>query len=299
METNNEKKSITLHQGIGNDAMEIKVQVTQEELDKMEQLRRFSPEKWEGKELDLLQFVRELIKTEADKVQQLNIEEKREKRKQRLRLIIGIIALLCVVTRIITYTLTKHYEKEAQQIREEHPELMNELLNIKETGHPHHPINTEEFLPKINRFFFDEISFQYPADWSFEDQTNGHRAREFYGSNKQESQIITYSWVTGPINITADNLIENTCNHYKTEFNYIRFFDIKKIKYHSYNAVSKDFEFTDDGETVFGQIICIVQKESACTIMKMAESEQDLASDDFKLMESTFHMPVLPVTTTE
>lgn len=142
METNNEKKSITLHQGIGNDEMEIKVQVTQEELDKMEQLRRFSPEKWNGKELDLLQFVRELIKTEADKVQQLSIEEKKEKRKQRLRWIIGIIALLCVLIRIITYTVTRHYEKEAQQIREEHPELINELLNTKETGQPHH-FNTE------------------------------------------------------------------------------------------------------------------------------------------------------------
>ncbi len=299
METNNEKKSITLHQGIGNDEMEIKVQVTQEELDKMEQLRRFSPEKWEGKELDLLQFVRELIKSEADKVQQLSIEEKREKRKRRLRWIIGIIALLCVVIRIITYTVTKHYEKEIQQIREEHPELMKELLNTKEKGQSYPHINAEELLPKINHIFFDEIYFQYPINWNFEDQTNGHRVRKYYGSNKEESQIITYSWVTDPINITADKLLENTCNHYEIEFNDIRFFDIKEIKYNSYNAVSKDFELTDDGETVFGQIICIVQKESACTIMKMAESEQDLASDDFKLMESTLHMPVLPVTATE
>ena len=131
METNNEKKSITLHQGIGNDEMEIKVQVTQEELDKMEQLRRFSPEKWEGKELDLLQFVRELIKSEADKVQQLSIEEKREKRKRRLRWIVGIIAILYLISRIITFTLKRQREEEMRQLYEDHPELMHELLKSR------------------------------------------------------------------------------------------------------------------------------------------------------------------------
>lgn len=298
METNNEKKSITLHQGIGNDEMEIKVQASQEELDSMEQLRRFSPKKWEGKDLELLQFVRELKKTEADKVHQSIIEEKKEKRKRRLRWIIGIIALLCVLIRIITYTLTKHYEKEAQQILEEHPELMNELLNTKETGQPHHQIHTEKFLPKTNGIFFDEISFQYPMGWSFEDLSNG-RVKHYYGHNEQENKATTYSWINGTINYTDAELLKNSCAELKSDYSNVRFGDPKEITYGSYNAVSQEYKYSKEGKTIFGQIICIVLKDSACTIIKMAESEQDLASDDFKLMESTFHMPVLPIQTTK
>ncbi len=293
METNNEKKSITLHQGSGNDEMEIKVQVTQEELDKMEQLRRFSPEKWEGKELDLLQFVRELIKTEADKVQQLSIEEKREKRKQRLRWIVGIIAILYLISRIITFTLKRQREEEMRQLYEDHPELMHELLKSNGIGQFHPQINAEEFIPKINGFFFDEISFQYPMDWSFEVQ-EGH-VRSYYGFNKQENQAITYSWGNGETNLTAEELLKNTNSGLKTKYKEIQFFPEKKIKYSSYDAVSQNFCFCNEGMTIFGQIVSIVQNNSLCTIIKLAESKKDLISEDFKLMESTFHMPLLPV----
>ena len=45
---NDTKRTVKVKQGIGEDALEMTVQVTQEEFDKMEQIRRFSPESWEG-----------------------------------------------------------------------------------------------------------------------------------------------------------------------------------------------------------------------------------------------------------
>lgn len=313
METNNEKKSITMHQGIGEDAMEIKVQVTQEEFEKMEQLRGLGPEKWEGKDLELLQEARILIKQqkEINEVQQSSTdkviksvvaEEEKKKGNPGLWWAIGILAVLVITMKIIAGTLEKRNRETFQQVFKNNPELMNEMLNtnaVEPSKQPQYHVNSNNFLHKLNLYFCDEIMFQYPSDWSFEDQTNGHRAREYYGSNKQESQIITYSWVVGPINTTANQLLENTSNHYKSEFGYIRFFGVKEIKYNTYNAVSKDFEFTEEGETVFGQIICIVNEDSACTIMKMADSKRNLESDDFKLMESTFIMPLLPIKTIE
>ncbi len=290
-----EYKNITIHQGKGDSELEMTVQVTQEELDRMEQLRRFSPEKWEGKDLELLRFVRDLIKTEADKVQQASIEEKKEKKKQRLRMIIGIIALLCLVIRIITYTLSKHYKEETQQVFKDHPELMNDLLNKKEREQFQHHINTEEFLSKVNGIFFDEIYFQYPMGWSFEDQSKG-RVKHYYGCNQKENKAITYSWKNGTISYTADELLKNARAELKSYGN-VRFGEIKEIIYSSYNAVTQNYILTHEGETIFGQIICIVLKDSACTIAKMAESEKDLASDDFKLMDSTFRMPILPIRT--
>ena len=51
---NNKMQSVTIHEGIGDDAIEMTVQVTQEELNKMEQLRQLNPDKWVGKDLELI-----------------------------------------------------------------------------------------------------------------------------------------------------------------------------------------------------------------------------------------------------
>ena len=59
---NDTKRTIKVRQGTGEDALEMTVQVTQEEFDKMEQIRRFSPESWEGKDLELIQEARKVIK---------------------------------------------------------------------------------------------------------------------------------------------------------------------------------------------------------------------------------------------
>lgn len=57
-------KTITTQQGTGDDALEMNVQVTQKEIEIMEQIRRFSPDNWEGKGLELLQEARKVINDE-------------------------------------------------------------------------------------------------------------------------------------------------------------------------------------------------------------------------------------------
>lgn len=63
-----EKKTITIKQGIGDDAFEMTVNVTKEELDKMEQLRQSNPEKWVGKDLELIEEARNSLKRSYNEV---------------------------------------------------------------------------------------------------------------------------------------------------------------------------------------------------------------------------------------
>lgn len=63
-----EKKTITIKQGIGDDAFEMTVNVTKEELDKMEQLRQNNPEKWVGEDLELIEEARNSLKRSYNEV---------------------------------------------------------------------------------------------------------------------------------------------------------------------------------------------------------------------------------------
>lgn len=57
----NNMKTITLHQGSGDDALEMTVEVSQREIDMMEQICKFSHENWEVRELDLLKEARKQL----------------------------------------------------------------------------------------------------------------------------------------------------------------------------------------------------------------------------------------------
>lgn len=54
-------RTITIRQGSGNDALEMTVQVTQAEFEKMEELRSQNPEKWPAYSLDLIKEAREAL----------------------------------------------------------------------------------------------------------------------------------------------------------------------------------------------------------------------------------------------
>lgn len=58
-------KTITIHQGQGDDELEMTVQVTQAEFDKMEEIRSKDPLLWDGKELDLVKAAKEAIRKET------------------------------------------------------------------------------------------------------------------------------------------------------------------------------------------------------------------------------------------
>lgn len=58
-------KTITIQQGTGDDALEMTVQVTQEELDKMEEIRSKDPSAWEGRGLDLVKAARDVLEKDS------------------------------------------------------------------------------------------------------------------------------------------------------------------------------------------------------------------------------------------
>lgn len=440
-------KTITIHQGIGAEAMEMTVQVTQEELDKMEKIRKQNPSDWIGKDFDLLKDAKKQIAHEREEMKQVqndtntNIpiesdDEKTQTTKERShkKLIIWIIVLLLAVFAFIWclpiikmssiswggemkshpqgvmkeeagatfflpnnwkysidtsalyikismestkeplffnilwepstyYSLTSHsceseakvfadankgkdrttrvsqipfngslgYEfatvikvdntnyyqtflfytinkgsenerliimnKVAHSINSLNSDVFKQIENsfkYKKIEQSQYHFNTEISFPKLsdlNLLFVDGITFQYPVNWSFEDQTTG-RVKYYSGSNEQGDRCITYSWVNGiEIKFCADELLKNSCADLKSEFDDIRFWDKRKTVYNSYNAVSQRLKYSYMGVVIYGQIICIVQEKSVCTIIKTATSEKDLESEDFKIMENTFKMP--------
>lgn len=88
METTDEKKTITIKQGAGNDAMEMTMKVTKEELEQMERICNLNPENWEGEGLELLQEARNRIKHGLDdkqaQIKDSTIETNDEKNGKRL-----------------------------------------------------------------------------------------------------------------------------------------------------------------------------------------------------------------------
>ena len=93
MEKAEEKKTITIKQGTGENAIEMNVLGTQEELNMMEQLRQNNPEKWTGKDLELLQEARKAIKDKA-----IGIESKPSNPNKTRHKVSGFdIGMICTV----------------------------------------------------------------------------------------------------------------------------------------------------------------------------------------------------------
>ncbi len=84
--------SITIHQGTGEDELEMTVQVTSMELRKMEQIREKNPSVWNGKELDLLKEAKKQLKY----------------RRIRESIVIGTMTAIVVVIAIISNNPSKN-----------------------------------------------------------------------------------------------------------------------------------------------------------------------------------------------
>lgn len=79
-------KTITIRQGTGDDALKMTVQVTQEEFEKMEELRSRNPQKWPTYSLDLVKAAKDAIENFPKKSNSLN--------RKRLGAAIGIIIVI-------------------------------------------------------------------------------------------------------------------------------------------------------------------------------------------------------------
>ena len=109
---NMSNKTITIQQGTGDDALEMTVQVTQEELDKMEEIRSKDPSAWEGRGLDLVKAAKDAI-TEASE------EKAQPKKSTNWKLILGItLGVLVIIGTIIFAEKSRNREQEVSQKQE-------------------------------------------------------------------------------------------------------------------------------------------------------------------------------------
>ena len=94
---NNETKTITIRQGSGDDALEMTVQVTQEEFEKMEELRSQNPEKWPAYSLDLIKEAREALAKPTKQKPKKSQSTNKSKRKW-LWIVLAIILVAMGIT---------------------------------------------------------------------------------------------------------------------------------------------------------------------------------------------------------
>lgn len=105
-------KTITIQQGTGDDALEMTVQVTQEELDKMEEIRSKDPSVWEGRGLDLVKAAKEAIINAFE-------ENAQPQKSTNWKLILGIaLGVLTIIGTIIFAEKSRNKEQEVSQKQE-------------------------------------------------------------------------------------------------------------------------------------------------------------------------------------
>lgn len=277
METNNEKKSITMHQGIGKDAMEIKVQVTQEELEKMEQLRGLGPEKWEGKDLELLQEARKLIKqqkeinevkqsTTEEVVKPVAVEEKKKKGNPGLWWAIGILAVFVITMKIIAGTFEKRNRETFQQIMKNNPEVVDQVLGQTITHHG--------------------ITLKYPRNWSFEANDISDTQFLIAGSNEDDSEFSVF-WTTNK-EIPVEDYIDNIISGYSTSSNCsdLEFGALYETKVNGIDAVAVDYSCKYQGVMTWAQLIGFENDEYKVVLNLIAHSE-DALKTDFTVMTNS------------
>ena len=111
-------KTIILHQGSGDDALEMTVEVSQREIDMMEQIRKFSQENLEGRELDLLKEARKQLegmdemKATTPSVGKLDAKRETIKKTKKKPLILMAIAIGVVLLVVGSFVLSSNRKTE-------------------------------------------------------------------------------------------------------------------------------------------------------------------------------------------
>lgn len=93
-------KTITIHQGQRDEKLEMSVQVTQEEFDKMEEIRNINPSVWEDRELDLVKAAKEAVAKSNN--EGINTPDGKTNWKVLIWVILGIVVIFVVIVFIIS-----------------------------------------------------------------------------------------------------------------------------------------------------------------------------------------------------
>lgn len=265
MESKNDKIKHTFHQGNGRDALDLRVQVTQEELDKMEQIRISNPDKWQGKDLELLQEARSVIKEQTtqnskNKPSAGPIEEAGEtkeghkKRNNGLWWTLGIMAALFLIIRAINYTLEK-----------QNAIAMQKMLNGNYESVGNNPQKTDDAINGI--ITHQGITVEFPDNWRVWVKDTFEDSFEIKGRNEHHS-FFTVMWSTNEdrtleqhlndwVSITKNDLLSDTkkevehSTFYKTNINGIDALAVDiTVKYPMRTRYEQDFVFENDKYSV-------------------------------------------------
>lgn len=269
MNDKQELRTITINNETGEDVFEMVIQVTQEEYDFMEKMRRLDPDKWDGKDLDLLNEVKKIINdkkshqsdsakdsTEPDHTE----EEKTSDSKKVWLWILGILIFLFVVFRIVSYTMTRTAMKKLSKVFD------NTTATVSYHG----------------------VSFDYGYGWDFEKEEIAEGVYYISGENSIGfEQGIIFMKNTGAL---AEDIINNIISEYKSsgDFREVKQSKISKTKYNGLKAKEAIFTLKLDGELLYAKTIVIIKDGYTFVITQIAPSEKQLSSYDFRLMEDSF-----------
>ena len=272
MET--EKKTITIKQGLGDEAIEMTVQVTQEELDAMEQIKRYSPKNWEGKELDLLQEARKVIKekpkeeisdTQVEMAEREadTIDENAKPNNKGLWWTLGVLVVLLIGYLIIN-SVIKQKADEAREVI-----VRSAMSNTTKT------------------FTYQSISFDYPGNWTFAGNKQAEGVYMIGGQNEKDSEYGIFLLTNTDQAITK--YIDDIITGYATSrrFSEVEYSSIYDTYYNKNKALAADYSYVSQGEHYYGKLFGFTVNGKTVIINPVAHSEKALAGDDFKIMENT------------
>lgn len=270
MENNKEKKAITIKQGTGDDAIDMTIQVTQEELETMEQIRRFSPENWEGKDLELLHEARKIIKekpvvppTPQPQIQKnttTEIEAEPKHNNAGLWWTLGLLAAVFIAYQIFNYTVNKR----TQEV------IVPYVLNKR----------TETLKYK-------GLTLNHPGNWFF---TQNEVAEGMYmvgGRDQSDSEFGVIWTENGDMSVetSIDNII--TGYAHSSKFNNVEYSAIYNTTFIGKAAKAADYSYINDGKSFFAKVIGLVIDGKTVIINQIAHTKATLSSDDFKMMENS------------
>ena len=269
MDDNKELRTITVKNVSGEDAFDIFIQVTQKEYDLMEEMRRLNPDKWDGKDLELLNEVRKIINDKEnyqsdsgkDTTELKHTEDDQTSGSKKDWLwILGILIFLFVIIRIVTYTMTRTAMEKLSKV------IDNTTATVSYHG----------------------VSFDYGYGWDFEKEEIAEGVYYISGENSiGMEQGVVFMENTGAL---ADDIINNIISGYKTsgDFQEVKQDKISKIKYNGLAAKAANFTLKLDGEMLYAKTIVIINDGYTFVITQIAPSEKQLSSYDFRLMEDSF-----------
>lgn len=272
-------KTITIHEGTGNNAIEMIVQVTEEELAKMEQIKQYSPSAWEGKELELIQEARKLLREELEEVKQdkgevsmqkseeveqpISMENQPAKNSNGIWWTLGILGLL-LLGYIIVHSIIQQKANEAREV------ILNSGLSLI-----------------TKPYSYQGLTLEYPGNWSFSENKLSDGFYMVGGRNDKGSEF-GIIWVTNT-EASASGFIDDVISGYANSgrFSNVEYSAIYDTRFNGKDAIAADYSYISNGEQYYAKVIGFVTNGNTVIINPIARSKEALNGDDFKTLENS------------